>query len=103
MLISDWSSDVCSSDLREQKQGTTSIVAFALARRPCYCSPPPALPRIHLYPTGTAPWASTSTFRPRAPNARSEERRGGKECVSTCSARWSPYHTQKNNNYTNDI
>src|SRR3546814_13881235 len=24
--------------------------------------------------------------------ARSEERRGGKECVSTCSSRWRPYH-----------
>src|SRR3546814_13456252 len=24
--------------------------------------------------------------------ARSEERRVGKECVSTCSSRWSPYH-----------
>src|SRR3546814_12352913 len=24
--------------------------------------------------------------------ARSEERRVGKECVSTCSYRWSPYH-----------
>src|SRR3546814_17190873 len=24
--------------------------------------------------------------------ARSEERRVGKECVSTCRARWSPYH-----------
>src|SRR3546814_16927186 len=23
---------------------------------------------------------------------RSEARRGGKECVSTCSTRWSPYH-----------
>src|SRR3546814_14680637 len=27
---------------------------------------------------------------------RSEERRVGKECVSTCSSRWSPYHSQKN-------
>src|SRR3546814_14755942 len=26
--------------------------------------------------------------------ARSEERRVGKECVSTCSTRWSPYHSQ---------
>src|SRR3546814_16966869 len=26
---------------------------------------------------------------------RSEERRGGKECVSTCRARWSPYHSKK--------
>src|SRR3546814_12673264 len=27
-----------------------------------------------------------------AANARSEERRVGKECVSTCRSRWSPYH-----------
>src|SRR3546814_16667041 len=26
---------------------------------------------------------------------RSEERRVGKECVSTCRSRWSPYHTKK--------
>ena len=25
-------------------------------------------------------------------NKRSEERRVGKECVSTCRSRWSPYH-----------
>src|SRR3546814_17858662 len=29
---------------------------------------------------------------------RSEERRVGKECVSTCRSRWSPYHSTKNNN-----
>src|SRR3546814_3180950 len=28
----------------------------------------------------------------RAILARSEERRVGKECVSTCRSRWSPYH-----------
>src|SRR3546814_13379051 len=28
---------------------------------------------------------------------RSEERRVGKECVSTCSSRWSPYHYKKKN------
>src|SRR3546814_14033693 len=28
--------------------------------------------------------------------ARSEERRVGKSCVSTCRARWSPYHSKKN-------
>src|SRR3546814_13433018 len=27
---------------------------------------------------------------------RSEERRVGKECVSTCRSRWSPYHSKKN-------
>src|SRR3546814_13082492 len=29
---------------------------------------------------------------PLGPHARSEERRVGKECVSTCRSRWSPYH-----------
>src|SRR3546814_14999765 len=29
--------------------------------------------------------------------ARSEERRVGKECVSTCRSRWSPYHSKKQN------
>src|SRR3546814_19219860 len=29
---------------------------------------------------------------PRSDTERSEERRVGKECVSTCSSRWSPYH-----------
>src|SRR3546814_17044110 len=36
---------------------------------------------------------------PRAPGAelpRSEARRVGKECVSTCRSRWSPYHYKKN-------
>src|SRR3546814_20063602 len=34
--------------------------------------------------------------------ARSEERRVGKECVSTCSYRWSPYHSKKKNNIDNN-
>src|SRR3546814_16865243 len=29
---------------------------------------------------------------------RSDERRVGKECVSTCRSRWSPYHLKKKNN-----
>src|SRR3546814_13744720 len=33
--------------------------------------------------------------QPRFP--RSEERRVGKECVSTCRSRWSPYHSKKKN------
>src|SRR3546814_18609906 len=32
---------------------------------------------------------------------RSEERRVGKECVSTCRSRWSPYHYKKKNNNIN--
>src|SRR3546814_19784037 len=30
--------------------------------------------------------------RARMTSVRSEERRVGKECVSTCRSRWSPYH-----------
>src|SRR3546814_15841144 len=40
------------------------------------------------------------------PIARSEERRVGKECVSTCRSRWSPYHEKKNtekNKKRNDV
>src|SRR3546814_4208851 len=40
-----------------------------------------------------APWVSRRYFRSSeyAPG-RSEERRGGKECASTCRSRWSPHH-----------
>src|SRR3546814_15369101 len=37
-----------------------------------------------------------------APVFRSEERRVGKECVSTCSSRWSPYHSKKKNRTRNE-
>src|SRR3546814_3438674 len=67
MRISDWSSDVCSSDLpRRPKSGF-----------------PSRLPQSGYHGAST---------RCRAPPARSEERRVGKECVSTCRSRWSPYH-----------
>src|SRR3546814_19398413 len=33
----------------------------------------------------------------RRTEGRSEERRVGKECVSTCRSRWSPYHSKKKN------
>src|SRR3546814_16441651 len=34
---------------------------------------------------------------------RSEERRVGKECVSTCRSRWSPYHSNTHEQYTTSI
>src|SRR3546814_12058128 len=37
-----------------------------------------------------------------APTRRSEERRVGKECVSTCRSRWSPSHEKKNNKPENN-
>src|SRR3546814_15739333 len=39
-------------------------------------------------------WVASRKFRNQK---RSEERRVGKECVSTCRSRWSPYHSKKNN------
>src|SRR3546814_9764464 len=65
MRISDWSSDVCSSDL---KLGADHFIQITY--RPSY---------------------NEFTFCEYL-NGRSEERRVGKECVSTCRSRWSPYH-----------
>src|SRR3546814_4847085 len=44
----------------------------------------------------TGPWRTLKAFvfisAPGTLTPRSEERRVGKECVSTCKSRWSPYH-----------
>src|SRR3546814_21108397 len=97
MRISDWSSDVCSSDLRPDRDGIDRPVERGdqqvftrIAERL------PAIdrlddladavddrePRVDERPIGNA--------RPRS--HRSEERRVGKACVSTCKSRWPPYH-----------
>src|SRR3546814_5567125 len=39
-----------------------------------------------------SPKPSSASSRPKPDPLRSEERRVGKECVSTCRSRWSPYH-----------
>src|SRR3546814_15668370 len=46
---------------------------------------------------GMAQSSHTSIERsdPEMPAMRSEERRVGQECVSTCRSRWSPYHEKK--------
>src|SRR3546814_10363337 len=73
--ISDWSSDVCSADLDDGQNAEVHRVAH-VSIQPLHDE---LLRRIHR--------------RQRPPSApRSEERRVGKECVSTCSSRWSPYH-----------
>src|SRR3546814_10369083 len=74
MRISDWSSDVCSSDLVSANPGFTSW-----ARRVNSCT------------AGLSCTSATSGSN-SGPGGRSEERRVGKECVSTCRSRWSPYH-----------
>src|SRR3546814_8432851 len=69
MRISDWSSDVCSSDLIACAQFQ------AISALPC-CP----LPNVAAIPVAPMP------------RMRSEERRVGQECVSTCRSRWSTYH-----------
>src|SRR3546814_8852142 len=81
MRISDWSSDVCSSDLLRHHHVRHALVFQRLARDH------DQLP--HQASKGSS-------------GDRSEERRVGKECVSTCRSRWSPYHYKKKN-YTNHI
>src|SRR3546814_8723380 len=72
MRISDWSSDVCSSDL----SGVYRLQLEASA----------------YLDHGISVSIVTMGDRARCPLLRSEERRVGKECVSTCRSRWSPSH-----------
>src|SRR3546814_7886811 len=88
MRISDWSSDVCSSDL--PIVSTRSKRSSAQARHTVESWPPENSTRAFSA-------IPASLRRPSAgpvgrPVRRSEERRVGKECVSTCRSRWSPYH-----------
>src|SRR3546814_11128256 len=83
MRISDWSSDVCTSDF------TALAVAAMRAHAPLanavsgvFDGPPPGVCFPYVY-VGESP--------------RSEERRVGTECVSTGRSRWSPFHKKKNN------
>src|SRR3546814_13093867 len=97
MRISDWSSDVCSSDLGEDKDEAKKnneaarlwisgieAVKRKLGVRTVYdLSATPFFLRGSGYAEGTLfPW-TMSAFR-------SEARRVGKACVSTCRSRWSP-------------
>src|SRR3546814_9181547 len=82
MRISDWSSDVCSSDLQE-----VLVLGPRGGRRAGHCHGG----GIHDVGDGD-PVQALRERRARHGAARSEERRVGKECVSTCRARWSPNH-----------
>src|SRR3546814_9438129 len=77
MRISDWSSDVCSSDLKPDgsPSGIDNAEGFSVGGN-----------------IGFAGFTFGGSFADTKGNGRSEERRVGKECVSTCRSRWSPYH-----------
>src|SRR3546814_4967734 len=81
MRISDWSSDVCSSDLRLAAQLPSARHAINLCENRY---------RFMLAFAAICVRGQTNLLPSNA--TRSEERRVGKECVSTCRSRWSPYH-----------
>src|SRR3546814_17165545 len=99
MRISDWSSDVCSSDLdrhvrgrsigtRVMNQLKSDLIAMRNLLADPQCWTQGACGRdakghqlTVLHPEVTC-WCLMG----------SEARRVGKECVSTCRSRWSPYH-----------
>src|SRR3546814_17177917 len=105
MRISDWSSDVCSSDLDSRDNLFSGITARAMIQQPAKS----ALVRWVFIDVRDAQFwlpkkrmIRTFEYLPllgdrmndrfQRRSARSEERRVGKECVSTCRSRWSPYH-----------
>src|SRR3546814_12486113 len=61
-------------------------------------APRPAQVEAALSLLAAATLAGCATTAPATqnPQDRTEERRVGKECVSTCRSRWSPYHYKKN-------
>src|SRR3546814_11556331 len=112
MRISDWSSDVCSSDLV-----TTAMASLrshppdAMAGRPVVeyedllegrrLPPSDVLiwtldgARLVIRPSGTEPKCkcyAEAVVKVTSSDVRSEGRRAGKACVSTCRSRWSPSH-----------
>src|SRR3546814_4774433 len=86
MRISDWSSDVCSSDLVPNLMPVSDVALLAADLAPHFDATP--------FCEGGFYGARTKRFGSllKRSRHRSEERRVGKECVSTCRSRWSPYH-----------
>src|SRR3546814_12329845 len=98
MRISDWSSDVCSSDLRIEvvQQRDEGIVRQIALREGGFGDAEFSLRYQFNRPVGQKP-IFVGTLRVKSdtgkgPFERSEERRVGKECVRTCRSRGSPYH-----------
>src|SRR3546814_12674894 len=99
MRISDWSSDVCSSDLAHVAFGaqqTTDLGVVAVGSHIVDVLGGDAVllgidHGVQRPAHDVAPLIVTLAHK-RTQRIRSEERRVGKECVSTCKSRWSPYH-----------
>src|SRR3546814_1315708 len=95
MRISDWSSDVCSSDLDihvgEHSVRPNMDVVWELLQRSDLEGALALTREFDALAAGEVPPGLAPAAAP-APAGRSEERRVGNACVSTCRSRWSPYH-----------
>src|SRR3546814_15507231 len=107
MRISDWSSDVCSSDLHDDLFALAPVAGDPFEHHRAGVHP---RDRSDMIPMGVEHQEVATTEAAANPcpgdhplerpipaerRDRSEERRVGKECVSTCRSRWSPYHEKK--------
>src|SRR3546814_14743070 len=107
MRISDWSSDVCSSDLFpviggqdedvSGRQKGPDITGFLMIFDDMFAGPAidfllrEAGRVIGVHPAQQMKAGGRITLLQHPGSLRSEERRVGKECVSTCRSRGSPY------------
>src|SRR3546814_17524197 len=104
MRISDWSSDVCSSDL--YAWGALSDHTGQRVKLLRFSAAVALASSFGLWWNGGAWWLGlvlVVMFTPTRSmmsltEARSEERRVGKACVSTCRSRWMPDHSKKKTN-----
>src|SRR3546814_13696977 len=102
MRISDWSSDVCSSDLPEatyemarEFAGRPGVLGFMVtATRNRGVHHDAYMKTYAFLEEAGLPLGFHASYNWN--DQRSEERRVGKECVSTCRSRWSPYHLKQN-------
>src|SRR3546814_14815019 len=112
MRISDWSSDVCSSDLIKLTATCVRVPVFvghseavniefeneiSAKKAQSILREAPGIMLVDKredggYVTPVECVGDSATYISRVREDRSEERRVGKEWVSTCRSRWSPYH-----------
>src|SRR3546814_17261320 len=100
MRISDWSSDVCSSDLLFAQAEACGLDALAITDRNTLAGIVRAHEAAKLAGVrlivgcrlDLSEGQSLLVYPMNRAGYSSEERRVGNECVGTCRSRWSPYH-----------
>src|SRR3546814_14531328 len=106
MRISDWSSDVCSSDLPQAPDPVngTSVMSTAGLPRDARLRRPGDFAALRTSSGRAGGRCFHMRYRDHdLGHASSEDRRVGNECVSKCSSPWSPYHYKKKATQVNTL